>query len=198
MFKVFIGLLIGIGIGGAGAYYYSEAMFTEKLKVVATERDTKSQELTACTEQKVKIENDLKEADAELKVNESLSCFVSSAILGAPQFTPADLDVIHSDNTGNVVINWEPIKGAKKYIVRVESEDGTLVNTTEVEGEPTMSLDRVTKASKLGAAQYYVRITAVNGLDQEGAQSERKPIQFSSVSFKANPSKKAKIKSKKR
>jgi hypothetical protein len=187
MIKALIGLLVGAGIGFAGGYYYLENIYKEKLKSVEAEHESTVQELSACIEQKGKAEKQFQEADAELKLNENRSCFVTSAILEAPEFIPADIESFTSNSNGDVVLSWNPVKGAKKYIVTVESEDGTVVNTSEVEGETTLLLNRITNASKLAAAQYFVRIATVNGLDKEGPQSERKPIHFASQSFKATP-----------
>lgn len=197
MLKVILGLLFGIGIGSFAGYYYADTIYKTKLKTIETEKETTktekesiAQELVACNEQKTKVEKQFQDADAEIKLNETRSCFVTAATLEAPEFIPPDLEAIHSDSSGNVILNWKAVKGAKKYIVKIEGEDGTVVNTTEVEGEPTIYLNRISKASKLGAAQYFVRISAVNGVDQEGAQTERKPVQFSSQTFKAKPKKK--------
>jgi hypothetical protein len=194
MLKVIIGLLFGAGIGGFAGFYYTETIYKEKLKTIETAKELSVLELSTCTEQKTKFEKQFLAADAELKLNETRSCFVTSATLEAPEFIPPDVEAIRSDSSGNVILNWKAVKGAKKYIVKIEGEDGTEVNTTEVEGEPMMHLNRITSASKLEAAQYFVRLSAVNGLEQEGKQSERKPIQFSSVTFKAQPKKNAKSK----
>ena len=197
MLKVILGLLIGGGLGYFGGFYYTETIYNEKLKVISTEKETVSQELTTCKEQTEKLQADFQKVDAELKLNETRECYVTAASLPAPEFVPADLAALQSDESGYITLNWTSVKGAKKYIVKVEGEDGTIVSTSDVEGEPMLVLNRISNASKLPSAQYFVKISAVNGLDQEGAWTERKPLHFASQSLKTKKKSSSSKKSKK-
>lgn len=196
MFKFILALIIGLGLGGAAGYFKGTEDSTKiHIEILHKEQEISTQKISDCNEQKTKIEEQLKTINAELQLNESRSCFVSSAPLSPPEFEPANLDALGSDKKGEILLKWSPVKGAKHYVVTVEDQAGTVVSTTEIEGETLMYLNRIPHTTKLEAADYFVRIATVNGLDQIGQQGERKPVHFNTQSFK--PTKKQKSKKRK-
>jgi hypothetical protein len=198
MIKLVLTLIIGIGIGGAVGFYVGSDQ-TEKVQkeILRAQQESWEQQLKDCNEckdQKAKVEEQNKTLTTELQLNETRPFFVTSATLNAPEFSPPDLEALTSDKNGNISLNWSPVKGAKQYVVTVEDEEGKSISTTDVEGETSLYLNRITKSANLSTANYYVRIATINGLDQVGPQGPRKPIHFTSISVKASK----KTKSKKR
>lgn len=196
MIKVILTLIIGIGIGGtAGFYVGSDQTEKAQKEILRAQQETWEQQLKDCNEckdQKAKVEEQNKTLTAELQLNETRSCFVSSATLDAPEFSPADLEPLFSDKNGDIKLNWSPVKGAKQYIVTIEDEEGKTISTTDVEGETFLYLNRISRSANLPTANYYVRIATVNGLDQAGQQGPRKPIHFASLSVKTPKKQKSK------
>lgn len=177
MLKGFLGFILGLLVGGASAYYYSEKMELEKTTQLESSLEGAKKELQVIQEQKNDIENKFNEVNSELELNKERSCYVTAAPLGAPVWIPENIDKIEGQGNGEAIINWQPVKGAKKYIVKIEAQDGAILNTSEVE-ETTLYIDQVKYRIGSESTQYLVSITAVNGLNQEGVASEKKPLYF--------------------
>lgn len=182
--KVFFTLLLGLAMGGGAGYYagtYYEAQ--RGAAVLAKESDQWQQQLQQTQEKLTQAEGELETVKKELTLNEDRPGFVTARSLDAPEFEPANLEEITSNKNGDVVLTWKPVKGAKAYVVTVEDESQNIVSTTDVEGETKLLLNRVSSSAKLPEVQYFVRISSVNGLNEEGAKGPKKPIRFNSRSL---------------
>lgn len=180
-----ISLLLGGVVGFFGGSKYSEDLAQTILQEKTTSWEN---EISTCKAEKAKIETDFKNMESklqlaqdDLKLNESRSGFVTSAILQPPEFDPPDLEPLTSNNNGEVLLKWTPIRGAKKYNVIVEDKDGKQVHTSEVEGETYLYINIAVTSSE--GADYFARVSAVNGLDQAGPLSPQKPIHFNQKKF---------------
>ncbi len=199
MIKVILAFIIGAGVSGATCFFIATDKADKKYNlIIKNEQETLNKQINECKDQVSKSEEELKTVSEELKLNETRSCFVTGKTLEAPEFSPPDLEPLSNNKNGDIILNWTPVKGAKQYVVTVEDNEGQIISTVDVEGETSIYLNRMTHASKLSEAEYYVRIASVNGLDQTGTPGPKKPIRFSSQSFKvAKHIKKSKINSRK-
>jgi TonB family protein len=107
--------------------------------------------------------------DLEFKFNLDLA-------LPPPELSsPRDNEVITTD-LRRVVLQWEPVPGARRYKVRIEKESRrpgrwTLDHNTEVT-TPTYEFDTV------GAVAWRWKVEAINAADRDGRWSEWRTIRF--------------------
>lgn len=186
MWKLILMFVLGLIIGGAGGFFggskYAQDIAQQSL---ATQQEEWDKKISGCNEEKEKLDAEFKKidaqfkvADAELKLNENREGFVSGAKLPAPQFDPPSTDPLETNTKGDVLVKWTPVKGAKKYVVKVEDKAGNVVHTSDVEGETYVYVNILLKASRATDAEYFITVATVNGLDQEGDPSEKRPIHF--------------------
>lgn len=184
-----LGLLTGAIAGFLGGSSYAQNVAEEAFN---GQKEEMTKEVTACKDAKEKLEGELKKleaqyktAEGEVKLNENREGFVSGSTLPAPEFVPANLEPLETDAKGDVTVNWRPVKGAKKYIVKVENNSGKVVHSAEVQGDTSVVVNIVIKSSRAAKAEYFVRIASVNGLDQEGPLGPKKPVHFSAQAKKS-------------
>lgn len=182
-------LLLGGAAGFFGGSKYSEDIAQ---KILQEKTNSLEKETSSCKEEKLKIETDFKNlesqlqlAQEDLKLNESRLGFITSATLQPPEFDPPDLEPLTSNSNGEVLLKWSPVRGAKKYNVIVEDKEGKQVHMSEVEGETYLYINIAVKSSE--GADYFARISAVNGLDQASPLSPQKPIHFNPKKFTPKP-----------
>lgn len=179
-------LVVGLLIGGTAGYFGGSTIVQKEAEETLTRRTAEvNKAVGACNSEKEKLEADLKNlesqlkvAESEIKLNEDRPGFISSQTLSAPAFSPADAKPLNANKKGEVLVRWTPVKGAKKYLVKIEDQVGSVVHTSEIEGETYVYVNLKTKSANAAKSAYYVRLVTINGLDQEGPPSELKLIQF--------------------
>lgn len=189
MLKLVLISITSILLGGVLGFF-GGSQYNENIAQTILQEKTNSweNEISTCKEEKLKLQTDFKNmesqlnlAQEDLKLNESRAGFVTSAALQPPEFDPPDLEPLTSNNNGEVLLKWTPVRGAKKYNVIVEDKDGNQVHTSEVEGETYLYINIAVKSS--AGADYFARVSAVNGLDQASPLSPPKPIHFNPKKF---------------
>ena len=203
MLRMTLLLILGLVIGGVAGFFGGSAQ-TKKEADEALSKKTQAwaREIGVCMQDKTTLETafkDLevrfKEVESELKLNEARPGFVSSAVLSAPEFMPAETSLLKTNPKGDVLVKWSPVKGAKKYLVKIEDEAGSTVHVSEIEGETSVNVNFKTKSASNPKNKYYVRLVSINGLELEGPPGPRKPIEFAlkkTVVTKKTPKKKRK------
>lgn len=179
--KAFI-IVICIGIGFYAGTYKTEIETQKTIKEQQASFDQLLSELkeqkTQVEEEKTKIADECKVFADEIKLNENQPGFMTIRNLGAPEFLPSESSPLKSDKKGNILVRWQPVKGAKKYIVSVLDLEGNEIMAVDVSGAENLSLSRLPKNAKRGNAEFEVRVAAVNGLDQVGPQSSPLRIRY--------------------
>lgn len=102
-------------------------------------------------------------------------CLYSDEILGPPKWDPNLKEKIETNHEGEALIRWIEVPGAKRYNVYVESENGTVVKTFKASRTLVYLKDLPLPEGKF-EADYFLRLATVNGKDEEGKRSERKPL----------------------
>lgn len=136
MAKMILILILGLAIGGTAGYFGGSTLMQKQAEdTLNAKKEEWNKELNSCKTEKESLqtefkslETQLKAAEIDLKLNEERACFVSAANLTAPEFSPDDLSSLDVNPKGDVLVKWNPVKGAKKYLVKIEDEAGTVVH----------------------------------------------------------------------
>lgn len=90
-------------------------------------------------------------------------------LLPPPRWLTGTPEVIKSDTKGNVSLGWEPVDGAKKYLMILETEDGKLIEEKEIPRSPA-------SLSRMKPGRYQVRLKSIDGQKRAGPDSERRKL----------------------
>lgn len=109
-------------------------------------------------------------------------------LLPAPQWAQNTPESFKADPKGNLSFGWEPVEGAKNYLMILEGEDGKVVDKKEV--------SRTTASySRLKPGQYRVKLKSVDTLQRPSEESSTKELYVPSLSdIKAPKIKNMKVK----
>lgn len=109
-------------------------------------------------------------------------------LLPAPQWAQNTPESLKADPKGNLSFGWDPVEGAKHYLMILESEDGKVVEKKEI--------SRTTASySRLKPGQYKVKLKSVDTLQRPSEDSSTKELYVPSLSdIKAPKIKNMKVK----
>ena len=92
------------------------------------------------------------------------------ALLPAPQFTKNLPTQLQADRHGNLIVEWQPVDGAKKYKVEIQSADGSSVIKEKVIDRTTASL------AKLAPGNFKVTVKAIDAYDRYGESAPARDV----------------------
>jgi hypothetical protein len=96
-------------------------------------------------------------------------------LLPAPRWLTNTPEMIRSDAKGNVSFGWEPVDGARNYLMILETDDGKVIEEKEIQ-RSSASL------SQMKPGRYQVRLRSVDSHKRAGPDSERRKLAVPSTS----------------
>lgn len=176
-FRTLFGVLFGFALGAV----FSQLFFQKQVEPISISNSSPVTE-TSPTIQETKNEEKLEPTfiPKETKTEAALSCpacpcLYSNQILDPPKFDPNLPEIIETNREGEARVQWIEVPGAKKYLVHIENKEGKIIKTYKA-SRRVLFLKDIPLPEGFQQADYYLRLSTVNGKDEEGPKGPRKNL----------------------
>jgi hypothetical protein len=176
-FRTLLGLLFGFALG----VFFSQIFLSKQAEPISISKSSPTTEAFPTaqeTKSEEKTEPTLLQKETMIAAAPSCPacpCLYSDQILDPPRFDSNLPETIETNREGEALVQWNEVAGAKKYLVHIENKEGKIIKTYKA-SRRTLYLKDIPLPEGFQQADYFLRISSVNGKDEEGPKGPRKNL----------------------